>query len=63
MLSNDYVTLGFAENGQFTNKKGVKKLSQSFLEDNMSRSVSAKMATNQLKISQKIDLDSFQGID
>ena len=27
------------------------------------RVLSAKMASNQLKISQKIDLDSFQGID
>ena len=25
--TSNYITLGFAENGQFTNKKGIEKLS------------------------------------
>ena len=58
-----YITLVVAENDQFTNKKGIGKLSLSFLEDTICQDLSAKMATNQLKISQKFDLDSFQGID
>ena len=33
-------TLGFAENGQFTKEKGIEKSSKSFLEANISRSVS-----------------------
>ena len=55
---NTYITLGFAEHGQFTNKKGIEKLSQSFLEDNLSRSV-----IQNGHQSTQFDLDNFQDKD
>jgi hypothetical protein len=40
MYVHDCITLAFAENGSFTKKKGMEKLIWSFLEDNITSSVS-----------------------
>ena len=44
-----FITLGFAENGHFTNRKGMEKLIQSFYKT-ICQVMLAKMATSQLKI-------------
>ena len=55
------ITLGFAENGQLLIRKALKIMLK--LSRRQYIKIWAKVATNQLKISQKFDLDSFQGID